>query len=363
MDTKRQQKSNSTLFDFIIVGQGIAGSVLAITLIKFGYKVCVINKDELSSCSRVAAGIWNPIVFKRLTKSWLADDVVPELNVFYQYCEQILNTKLIHHRNIIKPFSEEQEKTLWVKKAGDSDNYPSYLDATIYNNLKVDSNYTVNSYSKVINAGNLDVANFLSTSKSYITDTNYYLNEVFSVDELNIESDKVEYKNIIAKYIIFCEGHLITQNPFFSWIPMKPAKGEVITIYSENILIPNDIFNKGFFIMPLGNNLYKVGATYEWNDLSDDATEKGKAELITKLNTVITTPYQIVKHEAGIRPSVIDRRPLVGRHPIHNNVLLFNGFGTKAVMLAPYFANILAKHIKCNNEITNDVNPQRFYKN
>ncbi len=77
-------------FDFIIVGQGIAGSVLSVSLMKEGYTVCVINNSDLSSCSSVAAGIWNPVVFKRLTKSWLADEVVPELNSFYSYAENII---------------------------------------------------------------------------------------------------------------------------------------------------------------------------------------------------------------------------------------------------------------------------------
>jgi glycine/D-amino acid oxidase-like deaminating enzyme len=114
--------------------------------------------------------------------------------------------------------------------------------------------------------------------------------------------------------------------------------------------------------MPLKNDLYKVGATYEWETINDMPTEKGKAELIQKLNSVITSPYLIVSHDAGVRPSVIDRRPVVGKNPEYKNVFIFNGLGTKAVMLAPYFAKQLVNYIQNDSVIDKEVNPERFAK-
>jgi glycine oxidase len=357
-----QRKKNNSDLDFIIVGQGIAGSVLALSLIKAGYKIHVINKPQLSTSSKIAAGIWNPIVFKRLTKSWLADDLIPELLNFYEYCEKILNTTFIHKRSIIKPFTEEQEKILWLKKANDSENKNSFLDKQIYENLQLDDKYSVKSYSKVIQAGNLDTEHFLESTQIYLENNTSYIDEEFDYAQLNITHQAVNYKTISANNIIFCDGYLITNNPYFNWIPMKPAKGETLTIHCPNLNLQNDIFNKGFFIMPLKNDLYKVGATYEWETLNDIPTEKGKAELIQKLNSVITSPYQIVSHDAGVRPSVIDRRPVVGKHPEYKNVFIFNGLGTKAVMLAPYFAKQLVNFIQNNSVIDADVNPERFAK-
>lgn len=363
MGTEDQQKNNQTkLVDFIIVGQGIAGSCLAITLIKHGYSVCVINNSKLSTCSQVAAGIWNPIVFKRLTKSWLIDDLLPNLKSFYNDCERLFDSKIVYHRQIIKPFTEEQEKVLWEKKT-ESINAPiPYLDSTIYHDLKIDDNHVVKTYSNVLNAGNIDVLNFLNQTESYIQKQQFYLSETVDFNAISISLNEVTYKNVAAKNIVFCEGHLMSNNPLFNWIPLKPAKGEVLTIYSEHILLKNDIFNKGFFILPLGNNLYKVGATYQWNELNDLPTDAAKQELIKKISSVITTPFQIIHHQAGVRPSVTDRRPVVGNHPLHNNVFVFNGFGTKAVMLAPYFANQLINFITNNTPINAEVVASRFYK-
>jgi len=353
------QKNSVTSFDFFIVGQGIAGSILALSLIDAGFSVCVIDNSKLSNCSAVAAGIWNPVVFKRLAKSWLADEIVPELLRFYSHFETIFGTTLITKRKIIKPFSELQEKEFWLKKAV-SEN--EYLENKIYSNYILSNNQVFDAYSKVLDAGNLNVIEFLYQTKKYISERFYYLEETFSFNELKFDDNEGVYKRILFKNIIFCEGHLISSNPFFNWIPTKPAKGEVLIIKCNDLILENDILNKGIFIMPLGNSMYKVGATYQWDKIDDFPSSDKLIELETRLKQVINCSYEIIKHEAGIRPSVIDRRPIVGVHPMHKNMFVFNGFGTKAVMLAPYFSKLLVGYIKNNSNILADVNPARFIK-
>lgn len=351
------RKNNS--FDFLIVGQGIAGSVLAIQLIENGYSVCVIDKPELSLSSKVAAGIWNPIVFKRLTESWLASALVAELISFYTACETLFNTKLLHHRNIIKPFTEEQEKKLWLKKSQENH---TFLDTNLYTNFKLSPQQNFDNYSKVKNAGNIDLATFLEYTQRYLKENQSYLKELFIHADLIINPDSIHYKSISAKHIIFCEGYLISQNPYFNWIPMKPAKGETLTIRCEGLNLENDIFNKGIFLMPLGNHTYKVGATYAWDDLNDKPTDPKKQELESKLKELLKVPFTVISHDAGVRPSVIDRRPVIGVHPEHKNCYLFNGFGTKAVMLAPYLAKEFIQHFTQKTLIDPEVNVARFYQ-
>lgn len=345
------------IYDFIIVGQGLAGSVLSLSLMKSGYTVCVIDKPGMSSCSHAAAGIWNPVVFKRLTKSWLADEVVPELMAFYSYAETLFGTKLIYERSILKPFTEQQEKNLWVKKA---ENENGFLDKLIYKDQKLTEKNMISEYSKVLKAGNLDVKLFLESTKKYLASVTSYLEDHFDHSVLKDNDGIVSYKSISARQIVFCEGHLISQNPFFKYIPMKPAKGEVLTIYCEELLLEKDILNKGIFMLPLGNHTYKIGATYEWEKLNDLVTEKAQQELTKKLEAIISVPYTIIEHEAGIRPVVIDRRPVIGQHPELNNYYVFNGFGTKAVMLAPYFAEKFSKTDFRLQKISLEVSPNRF---
>lgn len=357
-----QQKRSNPISDFIIIGQGLAGSILALSLLKEGYSVTVINQPKLSASSKIAAGIWNPIVFKRLTKSWLADDLIPELLSFYEYWQKEFKTTFIHKRVIIKPFTEDQEINLWIKKSTDVETPNVFLDPVTYKDMTIDEHAIIKSYSKVLQAGNIDVAHFLEHTKNYLNDRQCYFEEEFDFNSLKITQDKFSYKELAGKNIIFCEGHLVSKNIYFNWIPMKPAKGETITIHSTHLKLNQDIFNKGFFILPLRNDLFKIGATYEWNELNDLPTEKGKLELLHKLNAVVTSPYEIISHEAGVRPAVSDRRPLVGQHPEIKNMYIFNGLGTKAVMLAPYFAKQLVNLLKYQLPIDPEVSPARFIK-
>jgi glycine oxidase len=345
--------------DFIIVGQGIAGSVLALSLLKSNYSVLVIDDSSLSSCSRVAAGIWNPIVFKRLTKSWLADDVVPGLMEFYSDASKLLGVQLIHERAIIKPFTEKQEKNLWLKKARNDNRF---LDENTYRDLKITAQDTLADHSKVLHAGNLDVKLFLEKTREYLMQNGSYLAEGFDHQQLQSDDSIISYKSQKAKHIVFCEGHLLSKNPFFDYIPLKPAKGEVLTIRCEGLLLNSDILNKGIFILPLGNHTYKLGATYDWADLTDTPTQAAKQTLLDKLKAVISVPFEVIGHEAGVRPAVIDRRPVVGAHSVYENHHIFNGFGTKAVMLAPYFAKAFVAHIKDGKALDPEVDPKRFYK-
>ncbi|MBP7809321.1 MAG: FAD-binding oxidoreductase [Bacteroidia bacterium] len=349
-----------TNVDFIVVGQGLAGSVLSIKLIEAGYTVILIDKPELSSCSKIAAGIWNPIVFKRLTKSWMIDDLLPELLAFYKQAELKFKTPLIIERHIVKLFSEQQEADLWKKKAnGELENY---LDKTIYhdndfNGIKI----SAFGYSKVLKSGNLDVKTFLEATQLFLMEKQSMLVEEFNHQDLSI-GETISYKNINANNIVFAEGYLIKNNPYFNYVPFKPAKGEVLTIKTKNVNIGTNIINKNAFLMQLESDTYKLGATYNWDDLNENQSQSATQELQDKFKKISEVDYAILKHEAGVRPSVIDRRPVMGQHPKHKNVFLFNGLGTKGVMLAPYFAQRLVNYFKSNEPLLEEVNVSRFNK-
>lgn len=345
-------------YQYLIVGQGLAGSVLALSLMQAGCSVMVIDNPKLSQCSRVAGGAWNPIVFKRLTKSWLADELLPELNLFYTYWEEQFKSSFVHQRSIIKSFTEEQEERLWLKKAIEGN---QYLDNTIYKQYPLNHHYTVASYSKVLQAGNINIPLFLDLTKQYLIQNNAYTQHTFNYHHLKIHELEIAYESLNASQIIFCDGHLISQQPYFNFVPMKPVKGETLIIYCEGINLERDILTTGFFMLPLGHHTYKIGATYDWENLNDIPSEKGKQFLIEKFEEVIKLPYQIIEHQAGVRPSVIDRRPVIGRHPIYTNLLVFNGFGTKAVMLAPYFAKQFTQHLLQNQNLHPEVDVKRFY--
>ncbi len=345
--------------DYIIVGQGIAGSVLAHTLLQNKKSILMIDNENLSQSSRVAAGLYNPVVFKRLVKSWLADELIPYMDNFYQDLEVTLKTSFYYKKEIVKLFADKSEKDFWLKKS--QEDVSNYLDKKIDETLLNETVYTPYGVSKVLKAGNLDTSTFLSTSKKYFEKQCYFLNESFEFDNLSLNENKVCYNSFIATKIIFCEGYKAAENPYFSALPFKLTKGEVLTIKTKSpIMDEHFVLNKGVFILPLGNNTYKVGATYQWNELNELPTDKGKLELLEKVKKLIKLPFEVILHQAGIRPTVSDRRPLIGLHHKYNSIGIFNGMGTKAVMIAPFFAVHFFKFLEQGEILNKEVDINRF---
>ena len=348
--------------DYIIVGQGLAGSILALTLLKYGKSVIVIDQTKASTASKVAAGLYNPVVFKRLVKSWMADDLLTYMDEFYPEMQELLGAEFYFSKRILKPFAEEQEKALWLKKVEEP--IGKYLNEAIFEDDLNGIIYNPLGISEVMHAGNVDTIQFLNSSKDYFQKNNLFIDELFDYNQIKIEEETVNYKDISASKIIFCEGYKAIENPYFKWLPFKLTKGEILTIKLKHTHhIPfNTVINKAVFILPVGNDTYKVGATYEWQDLTESITEKGKNYLVEKLQKILKIPFEIINHQAGIRPTVNDRRPLIGLHPEHSQLAVFNGMGTKAVMLAPFFAFQFANALRHHTALDKEVDIARFKK-
>ena len=347
------------MIDFLIVGRGLAANTLMHTFSRHGISFRVIGDETLSSCSTVAAGIWNPVVFKRMTKSWLADELIPSLNQFYQHCESLLQKKFITQRPIIKPFTEDQEKALWKKKA--KAELEDFIEETIYSEpgAELSQCKIPNGYGSVNGSGNLNVAEFIASTSDYFKEL--ITTEIFDHSGLSVFQDKIVYKELEAKRIVFCEGFMVKDNPFFKWIPLRPAKGEILTIEAPDLQLKNAILNRDGYLMDISDKLFKTGATYAWDDMEQHSTVKALEELDQKLQRMITCGYTVLKQEAGIRPSTIDRRPILGPHPVHPNLFVFNGMGTKGVMLAPYFAKNFVNFYLQKEALNEEVHIKRFY--
>lgn len=344
--------------DFIIVGQGFAGSVLAVMLINKGFKIHVIDAPELSSCSKVGGGGINPVVFKRLTKSWMADEILPVMNTFYSECEKLFNCTLVVPRNVVKLFTEEQEVALWMQKA--SGEMHNYLESKIYS-VSEFKGIKINAagYAKVKSAAGFIMPDFLAGAKKYIQENGCLTEENFDYAQLLV-NEQVVYKEHESGKIIFAEGYCIKNNPFFNYLPFKPVKGEILTITSDEIDLGNNIIKKNVFLAHMYGKVYKTGSTYNWTNLNDHPTTEGREEIESKLRKITDAAYTVIQQEAGVRPSVIDRRPVLGVHPVCKNMLVFNGLGAKGVMLGPYFANELINHLIKGSELNKEVNVERF---
>jgi len=348
--------THTSKLDYIIVGQGIAGTCIAYQLIKKGFKVLVVDGGHAKSASAVAAGLYNPIVFKRFTESWMAHELINYLDSFYAEIETLLKVKIHRKLNIVKILSNQAEVDLWKKKSLNT-NFMFENISTDYFSSSVKKNEGLGF---VEHSGAVDVLTFISEFRKYLTSTNSLLEDVFDYDEISNQENKITYKGLDAKAIVFCEGANAMFNPYFPQKAFKLTHGELIDIEANN-LPTNEVLNKGVFVLPFGGNNYHVGSTYEWELVDGNTSEKGLNELVSKLENVLSVSYKIAKHKAGIRPTVADRRPLIGKNINHSNLYFFNGMGTKGVMLAPYFSEIFVNHLLSNTPFDSEIDIARYF--
>jgi glycine/D-amino acid oxidase-like deaminating enzyme len=343
--------------DFEIVGWGIAGATMAWQLY-FSKDTFMVFDSTTNYSSRIAAGIINPIVFKRLTKSWQADSLMPYAELFYRRVEKTLKEKVIEKKDIYKVFTSIEDQDEWSLKQTD-DRFETYLKPVLDEN-EINNVEAKHGFGVVKTIGNLNTVKFLELSKAFFLEKGVqFVDEKFDFGVF--DDKKYTYKGERINNLIFCEGFDVVNNPYFNYLPLKPTHGEIIIIETEDFDFKH-ILNKNMFVVHLEGNRYKVGATHNWKLKEPTCTEQGKEELIEKLNKFTNFKFKVVSHYAGIRPTVSDRRPLIGTHPDHKKVHIFNGLGTKGVMIAPFYSERLLKDIEGDYGLDHEVDIKRYAK-
>jgi glycine oxidase len=344
--------------DYIIVGQGLAGSCVALQLMKRGKKIAVIDDASSNHSSRIAAGLFNPITGQNLVKTWMADALFPYLHQYYREVESLTAKQFFYPMKLYRPFGAVSEQNDWMGRAEDPAYAPYVELVAIKSPFKSELKDELGGMI-LKQCGFLNTTVFVDAVRDRIRSNNEFLGEPFNYDRLKIESMHVSYGHLIARKIIFCEGYQNFKNPWFKNIPIRPLKGETITVKSS--WQRDVILNRGVYMVPgNGSDEWRVGSTYNYNVTAPGVTEKGRKELMEKLNDLINFPFTIVAQDWGIRPTTIDRRPILGVHSQFQRLLIFNGLGTKGVSLAPYFSEVLVRWELGEGALNKDVDVTRY---
>lgn len=345
-----------TKTEFLIVGQGISGTFLSWYLHKAGRSFVVIDNNEPSSSSRVAAGIINPVTGRRIVKTWMIDDILPFAARAYKEMGEELGITAITQTKMVEFFPSAQMRLSFTERsAGEHQTYIS---------LPKDENLYVNDFNYDLGFGEIApcyIANLnelLPAWRSFLHTKNYLLEENFSDKELNVHPH-LTYKNLSAEKIIFCDGIYSSTNRFFRNLPFALNKGEALIIQSEHVP-PQTIFKRNLTLAPLGGSRFWAGASYEW-DFVDNLPSQGFLDGAVKtLSNWLKHPFKVERQLASIRPATVERRPFIGMHPHWPSVGILNGMGTKGCSLAPYFASQFADHLTENTPILPEVDIRKF---
>lgn len=322
--------------DFIIAGQGLAGTLLAHFLEQEGCQTVIIDNGHRTCASKVAAGLINPVTGRRLVKSWMIDELLPFARQTYREIEQQLGIICYHERPILRALFNHREENDWLARTADP-SYGAYLGEPQNMEKILRDTEPAFAYGELKQTGQVDLSLLLDSYAAHWQAKGKYLHQEVIYSELIITPEDVTYAGFTAPQLVFCEGAGALQNPFFRNLPFSGAKGEVLIVHIPKIDW-QQILKHRVFIAPLGDDLYWVGATYNWKYANDQPTAEGATYLQERLADILRVPYTVVDRRAGIRPTVKDRRPLIGIHPEIPALAIFNGLGTKGASLGPFWA-------------------------
>ena len=346
-------------YDYLIVGQGISGTFLSFYLQKLEKTVLVIDEYNEASPSRLTAGVINPVTGRRLVTVWMADQILPFAWDAYNEIGKELDIPAISHKNVIDFFPNPFMREGFLDKINTGDKhvhaFPEQNHFNPYFNYEFGCGEIRPAYTAHIEV-------LLPAWRNRLNKAGALREEKFERELVKLENGRVHYKDVTADKILYCDGPSGFENPDFKALPYAPNKGEALVVELEG-LPPHHIYKKSMMLVPmLEDNLFWIGSSYEWDFDHADPTDAFLKRTEAVLKEWLRLPFKVMERRAGLRPATLERRPFCGIHPLHPQVGILNGMGTKGCSLAPFFANQFAESLVNETPIAPDADVNRFRK-
>ena len=349
MFSSNSSSSDCTQIDVLIVGHGLAGAILAHHLRGRKQRVMVIDRDQCSSASKVAAGIINPVTGHRLNITEGFNQFISEALEFYSEFGSSTNSTVYAPLRQLRLIKNPGQNEYYQRRRSD----PHYAD--IFGQHHLSSPYfqaTPHGLVEIQQSGVVDTRKLLELSTDQLTSDQSIRFDKFDYTRLTPTENGVQYGDLHATHVVFCEGHHARNNPWLEQLPFKLSKGEVVHLELEQPV--TEFLNWGHWLIPSAQgHQAKFGSTYDWDDLNLVPTRTNK--LMENLQTNLNLEAKAVRSEVGIRPTTQQRKPFVGPVSSLANAYCFNGFGSKGCLLIPFYASRLCDHMLHNSELPNEV--------
>lgn len=316
-----------------IVGQGIAGTCLAWVLWKRGLPFVLLDRGTGGS-SRVAAGMVNPITGKNFEPSWRIAEFLPEALEFYAAVESEIGRKIWHSFPVLRLAGTEKEWRKIVSKLGDPLVAPWVAG-------EVAAPRGWHGAVELHGGGRLDTRALMDGSREFFEKLG-----AFRTEEVGSGgADQIR-----------CDGAQGLLTGQFG--PARCAKGEILTVQAAGWDETRIRIGAGGWLVPLGGGRFKAGSTYEWDQLDEIPTQAGRERVEEIVGRLGGEDFQILLHEAGVRPILRRSQPLIG--PLVAGGWMFNALGSKGALYAPGMARRLANWLADGTEPEPEVDVRVF---
>lgn len=341
--------------DVIIVGQGLAGSALAMALMKKGKSVLVVDRADPSAATRVAAGLITTLAGKGMNPAWRQAEYLPRAIDYYQELEKRSGAQLFYPHPVLRLFSDEKERSKFERKAESVAQWVAEK-APIIDQQQLRSNF---GGFEMQHGGRLDTLAYLKVVRELIEKSAHYRELDFSERDVEFTELGVCWKDVRAKQLILCQGFEGLKAGWFSYLPHRSAKGEMLTVKVDG-LDASRILSRNGWMVPLGDGLWRAGATYDWQPLDVEPSETGRKSVETKVADFTALPFSVEAHEVGVRPIIQRSQPVIGMHREVPQLGFFNGLGSKGVITSPCVAEHFADYLCGDKELDPELALARF---
>jgi glycine oxidase len=338
--------------DYLVVGQGLAGSILALFLQERGRSVIVVDNDHRHAASKAAGGIINPITGKRLNRPALIDELIKRAFAVYPGIEARLAVPLFRQRTVLRLLQNDEEAQRWRRQSGLSE-YREYLSNIPPRPFPLFRNKF--GVFEVIQAAQLDIRRLILRAREFLLAQEFLINQPFGYEDLNIFRDRIRWKRFTARCAIFCEGYRMASNPYFSELELNPAKGETLTLATADFAEDRIVQHGKWIFRNLAGEIL-AGTNYQWDRLDEEPTKAAREEIESAIREFFVPDFETTDHRAGVRPVTrVDNRPVVGVHPRWPQLAILNGLGSKGALQASFAAQELVSALEEGKPILKEI--------
>lgn len=333
--------------DALIVGQGLAGSLLAYHMHSLGLAVRIVDPGTEGSASRAAAGILSPFTGPRYQAPIRLAALLAEAGRVYAELAAVTGHRLFRPMPVWRLLQDDGERERIARRHAD---HPGLIPPHPVPEDEAPAGARAPLGAAPMNGGgHVDLGRFLDGLRRWFRDQGLLIQEYLVPGDMNLcPGEPARWHNIKARHVIFCEGAGAFTNPWWQALPWRRSRGETLTVRCEQPGgLPEAIITGGESLVPLGGGWYRLGATYERGSEVGHPTAEARENLLAALPRLLTAPptVRVEAGHAGLRPGSQPGPPFIGLHPEDTRIGIANGFGSRGTLLAPWYTRRLAEHL------------------
>ncbi len=340
--------------DFLIVGQGLAGTLLARALRQRGQKVLVIDNGRKSAASRVAAGLMTPLTGQRFT-------LTPEYPELFRFAQKDLGElKVFSPIKVYRMFVDAEQRARGMKRAECVSCAP-FIEKITEDVGQISAEWSDVHGGALMHGAWVDLPKLMHDGAEQLTAAQSLRLAEFNYTDLQVKADGVSWHDVTARGIIFCDGYRSAASGPFSYLPWQPVKGEAIS-FNSNAPDASVVLNRQGWALPMGQGRWRAGTNWEWTGLDEIPTQVQSEKFQKRFKDYFKSEVsvEVTDHVAGVRPCTSDNHPFIGTHPEHAVLHLFNGMGPRGTIWAPTLAQEMADYLVDGKPLRSTCDLRRF---